>query len=115
MTSMCPHCHNFTMYCTCATVGTSDHTTLLPSVPPQPAQTFTFTPQLTEEQICKIVGEEVRKALQEKTLQDEADEEEASPYPRIVRIADKATMHVKFEYDGVLYAGEVYPVEEKYD
>lgn len=65
MIGMCSRCHNFFPYCTCATVGTSDHTTLLPSVPPQPAQTFTFVPQLTEEQVRKIVREEVGNALAE--------------------------------------------------
>lgn len=65
MTSVCPRCNNFTLYCTCATVATSDHTTLLPSVPPRPA--IISTPPLTEEQVRKIVREEVGNALRELT------------------------------------------------
>lgn len=102
---VCAKCHQSLATCMCLPA----YTTYIPPLPQQPAQTFTFVPQLTEEQVRKIVGEEVRKALHEGE-----DEEEASPYPRMVRIMDKSTISVKFVYEGMVYAGEVYPVEEKY-
>ena len=136
MISLCPNCHNLTQYCTCAKIATADHTTLLPSIPPQhhllpqlgafkneiepnvfvdvkpdymksmnSTAYFSISPA-DFDKIRTLVHEEIEKALMD---------EEDSYEPRVVVIDGKPKIHIEFEYEGQLYAGDAYAVEKKYD
>ena len=42
-------------------------------------------------------------------------DEEDNYEPRVVVIDGKPKIHIEFEYEGQLYAGDAYAVEKKYD
>ncbi len=117
MMSLCPGCHNFTIHCTCAKVATSGGTTAwagtyaFPMPMPAPSTTridstayFPISPA-DFDTIRTLVHEEIEKALM-----DEEDNYE----PRVVVIDGKPKIHIEFEYEGQLYAGDAYAVEKQY-
>jgi hypothetical protein len=66
--------------------------------------------EISLDAIRQIVREEISKALA-----DDTEEPEPADYkPRLITIESKPRLWVKFERDGVLYAGEVPAVEEKW-
>ncbi len=72
---------------------------------PKPKFHFNISPSDLDK-IRTLVHEEIEKALQ-----DEEDNYE----PRVVVIDGKPKIHIEFEYEGQLYAGDAYAVEKKYD
>ncbi len=119
MISLCPTCHNLTQYCTCAKVATSGGTVAwtgtYAALPiPMSASSTTRIDSTAYVNISPADFETIRTLVHEeieKALMDEEDSYE----PRVVVIDGKPKIHIEFEYEGQLYAGDAYAVEKKYD
>ncbi|SRR5258708_7591057 len=136
MMSLCPNCHNFTLHCTCAKVTTSDHTTLLPSIPPQYhilPKRWTFNSDMEPHVLVEVKSDYMKptdgtayvnispadfdtiRTLVHEEIEKALMDDEDSYEPRMVVIDGKPKIHIEFEYEGQLYAGDAYAVEKKYD
>jgi len=113
MMSLCPDCHNFMISCTCLKVTTSVGTTawtgpyVTPFIaPPMDGTSYVNISPADLDKIRTLVHEEIEKALMD---------EEDNYAPRTVVIDGRPKIHIEFEYEGQLYAGDAYAVEKKYD
>ncbi len=76
-----------------------------PFIAPPISPAYTNISPADFDTIRTLVHEEIEKALM-----DEEDNYE----PRVVVIDGKPKIHIEFEYEGQLYAGDAYAVEKKY-
>ncbi len=122
----CARCFQSLALCTCPAFNTiysavMDNTTtnvqprwIGPSAFPEPAQFTTHIDSTAYVNISPADLDKIRTLVHEeieKALMDEEDNYE----PRVVVIDGKPKIHIEFEYEGQLYAGDAYAVEKKYD
>ena len=103
---VCAKCHNSLATCICLKTYSMNTTYVAPQPTPIDSTAYFPISPADFDKIRTLVHEEIEKALMD---------EEDSYEPRVVVIDGKPKIHIEFEYEGQLYAGDAYAVEKKYD
>jgi len=104
---VCANCHNSLATCICLKTYIPNTTYVAPELSTTRIDSTAYVniSPADFDTIRTLVHEEIEKALM-----DEEDNYE----PRVVVIDGKPKIHIEFEYEGQLYAGDAYAVEKQY-